>query len=64
MAALAPGQTWIDYLSRVAQMIPAVDLIAIHIDKVGDAVGTAEADKAVVGTRRVVNCYAGWVDAG
>ena len=45
-------------------MVPAMHLVAVHIDEVRLVVDTAEQDEDVVRLSRIVTRYAGGVNAG
>jgi len=45
MPARTADQRWVEHAAREAAMIPAVHLVAVHIDKVRLIVGAAEQDK-------------------
>jgi len=63
MPARTADQRWVEHVAREAAMIPAVHLVAVHIDKVRLIVGAAEQDKDVIRLARIVTRYAGGIDA-
>ena len=63
VAALATDEARVDDVAGQALVGPAMHLVAVHIDEVGCAVGSAEGDEAVVGTSGIVEGDAGGVDA-
>src|SRR5215831_19443545 len=63
MPAHAVDQRRVEHAARDAAMIPAMHLVAIHINKVRLIVGAAEQDKDIIRLARIVTRDAGGIDA-
>jgi hypothetical protein len=64
VTALAANESRVDQPARKARVIPDANLATVHINEVGLQVSAAEQDEDIVGLARIVERYAGRIDAG